>query len=159
MSYPIRLKIRRVNAIFGLILIITICSFMSSFSVVSEECMEKGFVCSTKYIYRISIMVNSILCSWSDSRSLWLEIYWSATRSKHTHPTSGTWPMGCAWLPALSAPFCFPGSMRHLSLQECRDLSGWLQPALSLCTSLPSCCRLTDVCAKKDSKISRKNLH
>lgn len=34
MSYPIRLKIRRVNAIFGLILIIGISSLASSFSIV-----------------------------------------------------------------------------------------------------------------------------
>jgi hypothetical protein len=36
MSYPIRLKIRRVNAIFGLTIIILICSFLCSFKVVDE---------------------------------------------------------------------------------------------------------------------------
>jgi hypothetical protein len=36
MSYPIRLKIRRVNAIFGLTIIILICSFICSFKLVDE---------------------------------------------------------------------------------------------------------------------------
>ena len=57
MSYPIRLKIRRVNAIFSLIVIILICSFICSLNVVDEECKIKGNVCSMKYIYRVSIMV------------------------------------------------------------------------------------------------------
>lgn len=57
MSYPIRLKIRRVNAIFGLTIIILICSFLCSFKVVDEECREKGNACSMKYLNRVCMMV------------------------------------------------------------------------------------------------------
>jgi len=58
MSYPIRLKIKRVNTIFSLTVLIAICSFVSSFTTLSPECMEAGFVCPSKYIYRVSMMVS-----------------------------------------------------------------------------------------------------
>jgi hypothetical protein len=57
MSYPIRLKIRRVNAIFGLTMIILICSFLCSFKVVDKECRVKGNACSMKYLNRVCMMV------------------------------------------------------------------------------------------------------
>ena len=42
MSYPIKLKIKRVNAIFGFTCLIGICSIVSSFTRLSPECMEVG---------------------------------------------------------------------------------------------------------------------
>lgn len=56
-AYPIRLKIRRVSTFFTLILIIAAASLACSFTTVGEECMQKGEMCTSKLLYRISLMV------------------------------------------------------------------------------------------------------
>ncbi len=56
MSYPIKLRVKRVNAFFGFTALIAICSLLSSFTIVDDECLA-GLFCLTKYIYRFSIMV------------------------------------------------------------------------------------------------------
>jgi hypothetical protein len=58
MSYPIKLRVKRVNAFFGFTSVIGICCLISSFTTVDAECKESGFACATKYIYRFSIMVT-----------------------------------------------------------------------------------------------------
>ena len=56
MAYPIKLRVKRVNAFFGFTVLIGICCLLSSFTIVDEECLS-GTFCLTKYIYRFSIMV------------------------------------------------------------------------------------------------------
>lgn len=56
MAYPIKLRVKRVNAFFGFTVLIGICCLLSSFTIVDEACLS-GTFCLTKYIYRFSIMV------------------------------------------------------------------------------------------------------
>jgi len=58
MAYPIKLRVKRVNAFFGFTVLIGICCLLSSFTIVDDECLTSGIFCLTKYIYRFSIMVN-----------------------------------------------------------------------------------------------------
>lgn len=57
MAYPIKLRVKRVNAFFGFTVLIAVCCLFSSFTIVDEECLA-GTFCLTKYIYRFSIMVS-----------------------------------------------------------------------------------------------------
>lgn len=57
-SYPIKLKIKRVNAFFFFTVLIVISSVLCSFTRLGNECMEIGNSCFTKFAYRISIMVH-----------------------------------------------------------------------------------------------------
>ena len=58
MSYPIRMKIRRVSAFFTLALMICLACFLSSFTIVSDQCRMKSTSCTSKFLYRISTMVS-----------------------------------------------------------------------------------------------------
>ncbi len=60
MSYPIKLRVKRVNAFFGFTALIGICCLLSSFTIVDDECLT-GTFCLTKYIYRFSILVKNFL--------------------------------------------------------------------------------------------------
>ena len=57
LSYPIRLKIRRVNTLFSLALMVCLAAALSSFTTLPPECSAPGERCSAKYLYRVSIMV------------------------------------------------------------------------------------------------------
>lgn len=57
-SYPIKLKIKRVNGYFFFTCLIVICSLLCSFTRLGDECMKMGNTCVTKFIYRISLMVQ-----------------------------------------------------------------------------------------------------
>ncbi len=39
MSYPIKLRVKRVNAFFGFTSVIAICCLLSSFTTIDDECM------------------------------------------------------------------------------------------------------------------------
>lgn len=67
-SYPIRLKIRRVSTFITLIPIIAAASGLCSFTTVGEECRQRGESCSSKFLYRLSLMVLLALASSSGSR-------------------------------------------------------------------------------------------
>lgn len=56
MAYPIKLRVKRVNAFFGFTVMIGVCCLLSSFTIVDQQCLS-GTFCLTKYIYRFSIMV------------------------------------------------------------------------------------------------------
>ena len=58
-SYPIKLKIKRINGYFFFTFLIAIASLLCSFTRLGEECMQVGNSCISKYIYRISLMVLS----------------------------------------------------------------------------------------------------
>ena len=66
MSYPIKLRVKRVNAFFGFTTLIGICCLLSSFTIVDDECLT-GFFCLTKYIYRFSILVIHLLINLANS--------------------------------------------------------------------------------------------
>ena len=57
MSYPVKLRVKRVNAFFGFTAVIAVCCIFSSFTTIDQLCMQKGNACVTKYLYRFSIMV------------------------------------------------------------------------------------------------------
>ena len=116
MSYPIRLKIKRVNAFFGFATLITICSLISSFTTLDEACMEKGHVCTTKYIYRVSIMVICYLIQlirFSISLianilvSYTLEVYPSNIRSLGFSLCLGVSSIGSTLMPWLNQSFIY----------------------------------------------------
>lgn len=58
MSYPIKLKIKRISTLFCCVVLVCACSLVCSFSTVDQECQEHGQQCGSKYAYRIAIMVG-----------------------------------------------------------------------------------------------------
>ncbi len=48
MAYPIKLRVKRVNAFFGFTALIGISCLFSSFTVLDDDCLEAGAFCITK---------------------------------------------------------------------------------------------------------------
>lgn len=58
MSYPIRMKIRRVNTFFTLVFMIGVAAVVGSLMLPPQECRAKGEQCTSKFLYRIATMVT-----------------------------------------------------------------------------------------------------